>query len=202
MKIIREITDDEMISVFLKAEINSDRFGPVVISFLQKYNLDRNIVDNPDIENQEENKQRRTLLREFRGYEENAYIFKDFPLDIRWFRALLTKAELGKVLYINWGYWVEVTEGTRLPQDLVKKIETKELPEDKEVIRFRQVAKSIKSGVKLPELIIVGENKHSKLVVVEGHVRLTAYFLAPEIIGKEIEVIIGFSKNIRNWGNY
>jgi hypothetical protein len=202
MKIIREITDDEMISVFLKAEINSDRFGPTVLSFLQKYNLNRGIVDNPNIENREDNEQRRKLLGEFRGYRNNLYIFQDFPSDIKWFRAFLTKDELSKVLYINWDYWVEETKGTRLPQDLVKRIETKDLPEDKEVLRFRQVAESIKSGVKLPELIIVSEDEHSKLVVVEGHVRLTSYFLIPEMIKEETEVIVGFSKDIRNWENY
>ncbi len=174
----------------------------MVLSLLQKHNLDRKIVDNPDIKNIEENEQRRALLGEFRGFGQNAYLFQNFPSDTRWVRAFLTRDELGKVLYINWDYWVKETKGTRFPQDLIKRIETKELPEDKEVLRFRQVANIIKSGAKLPEMIIVGEDEHSKLVVVEGHVRLTAYFLVPEMIQKETEAIIGFSKDIRNWGNY
>jgi hypothetical protein len=39
----------------------------------------------------------------------------------------------------------------------------------------------------------------SEFIVLEGHVRLTAYFLALEHIPEELEVIVGFSPDMDDW---
>lgn len=202
MKIVKKITEDEMVATFLKAEINSDRFGSGVASLLEKHKLDRKILDNPDLENRLENGYRKEILGEARGFSQNLHIFTNFPSNIEWFRILISKSELEKVLYINWEYWLEMTNNTRLPLDLVARIKSGDLPEDKETLRFKAVSNYIKSGAKVPEMILVAKNKDSRFVVLEGHVRLTAYLLDTETIPEEMEVIIGFSNDIEKWGLY
>ncbi len=61
---------------------------------------------------------------------------------------------------------------------------------------------AFRSGVRFPTLILVGKNGESSLVVLEGHMRLTAMFLAPECLPVELEVMVGFSEQIERWGCY
>jgi hypothetical protein len=129
-------------------------------------------------------------------------LFHTFPTDIQWKWVILTKDELEKVLYINWNYWIGVTNGTRSPKYLADKIAAGELPDDKETLRFKRLAGILKSGGNFPELILVAQDKNSRLVVLEGHVRLTSYFLVPQYIPNELGVIIGFSEHMSQWIEY
>ena len=49
MKIIRRISEDEMVAVFLRGEIYSTRFGPVLRELLEQDGVDRSIVGSPDL---------------------------------------------------------------------------------------------------------------------------------------------------------
>jgi hypothetical protein len=44
---------------------------------------------------------------------------------------------------------------------------------------FWYMADALAKGASFPELILVGADEHAPLVLLEGHVRLTAYFLQP-----------------------
>ena len=55
MKKIRNTNESEMILEFLKGEINSNRFDNELIKVLEQLGLNRDIIINGDISNQEEN---------------------------------------------------------------------------------------------------------------------------------------------------
>jgi len=40
------------------------------------------------------------------------------------------------------------------------------------------------------------------LVLVEGHVRLTAFFLFPQVLPAELEVYLGTAEGLQEWGLY
>ena len=50
-----------------------------------------------------------------------------------------------------------------------------------------------------PELIVVTDPERSKLVLLEGHVRLTAYAAFPELLPDELELYRGVSPGIADW---
>src|SRR6266487_2625247 len=64
------------------------------------------------------------------------------------------------------------------------------------------MANQLRQGAQFPPLILVTKNVDAYLVVMEGHVRLTAYLIVPEYIPSELEVILGTSPQITNWGCY
>jgi hypothetical protein len=202
MKILRTVSEDEVISVFLKAEHDSDRFGSELMSAIQSNGLDEKLIIHPNIFNKDENRVRRKVFGEYRGFGLNQGLFEGFPQDISWFRANITNEELSRVLYINWDYWIEVTQGTRSPLTLANRIKNKLIDEDEEVGRFKEVARMFESGKQFDELILVAKDRQSRLVVLEGHARLTAYFLSKRGTPDNLEVIIGFSEEIEAWGNY
>jgi hypothetical protein len=60
------------------------------------------------------------------------------------------------------------------------------------------VAAALRSGVQ-PELIAVTTPAQSPIVLVEGHVRLTAYALFPEHVPPELQIFLGISEAAADW---
>jgi hypothetical protein len=118
---------------------------------------------------------------------------------------MLSQQELEQVQYIEYDYWVQLSGGSRLPRDTRKKI----LAGDEvfgvshqRVLQMAEAFRAFRAGAQFPTLILVGKNRESPLVVLEGHMRLTAMVLAPECLPTELEVIVGFSEQIERWGCY
>ncbi len=203
MKIIKNISEDEMISIFLKGEIQSFRFGEKILKQLEKDQKDRSVIDKPDILNNKENEYRKIIFGNYRGYGLNKDLFENFPNNIEWKRVILDKQDLLKIKYINYDYWVELSGGSRLVSDgaknVVAGIEIFKQPNK----NFWEAAKKVEQGGSFPEPILVATNiSSSGLIILEGHLRLTAYFIKPEYIPKELSAIVGISENIVKWDLY
>jgi hypothetical protein len=67
------------------------------------------------------------------------------------------------------------------------------------ILRARPIAARLRSPDPPPPLIVVAEPDCSKLVLLEGHVRLTAYALHPEYLPDELEVYLGTSAEMSSW---
>ncbi|MEK6951512.1 MAG: hypothetical protein AABX29_00700 [Nanoarchaeota archaeon] len=200
MKILKQITEDEVIAEFLKSEINSKRFGKRIVNALK--NKSKRIITTPDLENKKENQFRRNIFGEVRGFGRNKDLFENFPTDIKWFKAVIEKQELTKVKYIDYSYWNEISNKTRLPAQASKNIRADVKIFNVSNKGFWEILSEIKKGKIFPYMILVSKNKKSRLVVLEGHARLTAYFLEQKYIPKQIEIIIGFSDKMIKWDLY
>jgi len=202
MKIFEELTEDQMIGAFLKGEIDSERFGSEMKKEINTLGIRVNVVINPDTSDAQQNELRRKIFSRYRGYGDNQKLFEKFPTNIKWMRARLHKNELLKVRYIDYDYWIELSSGSRLPIDAAnnirKGIEVFKISNE----RFLKTAQSLRDGEIFPELILVGKDDKSYMVILEGHLRLTAYALAPEHIPELTPVIVGFSPSIEQWPEY
>lgn len=196
------ISEDEMIAAFLKGELNSKRFGEGIQSYLQTHNLSSELIKFPDTNNTEQNKLRELLFSSYRNYKENKGLFENFPIDVHWKRRALAAEELKKVKYINYDYWVELSGGSRSPVDAAKNIIIGQEIFNQSNQQFLDAAATLKKGEGFPELILVSTDEQADLVILEGHLRLTAYMLAPQYIPSKISVIIGYSKNFTKWDLY
>ena len=193
MRLLEAITENEMVAVFLKTEINSVRYSADILALLRRDEMSRRIIDMPDIRNQEENAYRIRLLGDFRGYKQGRDLFLSFPDDVSWYRAMLSREELDRVRYIDYSYWNELSGGSRLPADAATNIRAGKVVFGQSTQGFLNLARELQQGAKFPELILTGVSPTSDLVALEGHVRLTTYFLAPHCIPDELQVIVGFS---------
>lgn len=202
MRLIETITENEMIAVFLQAEIVSERFGGEIAALLGRDKVDRRIVDAPNSQNVDENAYRKKLLGDFRGYGHNRGLFENFPHDVSWHRAALTRDELARVKYIDYSYWNELSGGSRLPAEAAKTVRAGKATFGQSTHGFLNAARALRNGARFPELILVGTALSAGLIVLEGHVRLTAYFLAPEHIPDALPVIAGFSPDFARWDEY
>ncbi len=215
MRTVRHIGEEEMIALFLTTEYPAPRTHQHILQVLQREGWSPGIIEQPNLRDGQENAQRRSILGVYRGYGQNTDYFESlppdvqymdyfegFPPDVQWERAMLSRQELEQVKYIEYDYWVELSSGSRLPRDAARTIlagyEVFEVSNQ----WILQMAEAFRSGTRFPTQILVGKNRESPLVVLEGHARLTAMFLAPECLPVELEVVIGFSKQIERWGCY
>ncbi len=200
MQLLRAITEDEMIAVFLQTEIHSVRYGPQLTVLLERDGQDRHLLERPDLSDPEENAYRRQLLGDFRGYDRQVELFERFPEDVVWYRAILSGDELMQVRYIDYSYWNELSGGTSLPLDAAQTIRSGITIFDQSNDHFLRMAEDLWQGALFPPLILTALSESSSpRVVLEGHNRLTAYALAQESIPAEIEVLIGFSPGFSPW---
>jgi hypothetical protein len=176
-----------MIAVYLRAELDSDRFGSQLRSLLAR---DRRELGSADAA------YRRRLLDEHRGYGSRTGMFGGFPRDMDWYRASLTRDEVLDILYIDYSWWIELSGGTRRPRDAARRIYAGELTGMTAGATAEEHEPFLAST---SELIAVTTSTHEKLVVVEGHARLTAYALFPERVPEDVEIILGVSDEVPTW---
>ena len=168
-----DIPEEAMIVEFLK-EVDSPRFGLAIVDQLRADNKTRRLIDLPDLQSSEENTYRKELLAKVRGYGKDAMLFESFPSDVRWKSAVLGKSDLTRLKYINDDYWNELSNGSRLVQEGARSILAGVEIMGQSSKPFFEVVKSIEQGEILPQPILVACDETSDLVVLEGHVRLTA----------------------------
>jgi len=145
-------------------------------------------VDTPDLGNSDENRYRRDLLSAYR-----AHVFQELPPHTAWYRAFLDRDEVARVRYIDYSYWNELSGHSRLPTAACAAIRAGREIYGETTEGFLRAAQALRDGAVFPELILVGVSPGDELTVFEGHLRLTAYMLAPECLPERLEVIVGFA---------
>ncbi len=193
MDLDKNITEDEMISVFLKGEIGSPWFKSIY-NQLELDKKNRKIIDEPDVLNTEENNYRKFLLQVSRGYGVDKMLFENFPKDVHWKRMILNETDLSKIKYINCPSWPQLSNGSRLPLEGAKNVEL--------IKGCQEMVNTLRQGDSFFEVILVALNEKADLIILDGNHRMTAYFMMPQYIPEKLKCIIGFSENIKNWRWY
>jgi hypothetical protein len=150
MRLLETVDDAHVTAAFLRAELDSERFGDEL---------------------------RVSLGSRLDG--------------LAWRRAVLNRDEVLAIRYVAWDYWLEVSDGTRLPAVAA--------------VLFRGRGgdasyEEVDPGA--APLIAVRADANAPIVVVEGHVRLTAYALFPERLPQELEILLGEGGSLRDWDMY
>jgi hypothetical protein len=180
VRILGPATEDEVLECFVRAERDSERYGETVRKLLER------VGDNP-----------RAVLSAYRSWPDQG-LFGGFPRRVSWFRAALTRDEVLDILYIDWDWWLRVTDGTRRPRDAAARIRSGLVPGVEADEGDERIARAAATN---PELIAV-RAPASYLVLLEGHVRLTAYALFPEHLPAELEIYLGQSPQMLAWSEY
>lgn len=196
MRILRPATEDEVVAVFLRAELDSGRYSEVLRNLLERDGVDVEVVARPDVADPAANRYRRGVLDEYRGFEQRIGLFGGFPERVDWHRAALSRDEVLDVRYIDWDWWLEISDDTRRPRVAADKIRRGEVP-GATVEEHRLLL-----DVPQPELIVVTKPGRENLVVLEGHFRLTAYAMFPELLPDELELYLGEAEDMGAWGNF
>jgi len=184
-----------MVLAFLRAEANSTRWGDAFA------NLDRRLINEPDLADPAQNTARANALAVHRGdITTRTGFFRGLPLDTNWQRWALSPVELGDVLYANYVTWIKLSGGTRRIRDGAANVQRLQVYEDHDInAGIRATARAIDEGKPMADLIAVSQaaDDHD-LVLLEGHTRATAYLIARRP-PTEVTVLIGWSRTMDTW---
>jgi len=197
MRFVQHTPEEAMVAHFLLTELHSVRFGAAIRGLLEREHVDVQLIEHPDLNDPWENAKRAELLGAFRGYRRNADVFTGLPEDVQWWRAFVSWADLERIKYINDAYWIDFSGGSRLVIDAARRILAGAIPDV--AAGYRSLAQAFAEGARFPELILLYNPKQSELVVLEGHVRVTAYVLSmvlAERMPAELAVLVGCSDRL------
>src|ERR1019366_4177138 len=103
-------TENDMVLAFLRAEVESPRFGAIYSQYLDRLNTcgisRERLIDSADLNSPRENAQRIELLKAVRGYRANNLLFRSFPNDVTWRRVGVEPSDWMNVRYANYPTWV------------------------------------------------------------------------------------------------
>jgi hypothetical protein len=195
-------SEAEMVAVFLRTELPAARFRDTLHALLDQAGLPERLITAPNLDDPAENQAREQLLTQHRGYGTRTGLFEGFPNNVCWEWAGITPDEVATVRYVDYDYWVELSGGTRLPADAAPRIRAGVAPFGVSSDWALGMAQVFADGARFPPLILGsagGAGSSGGLVVLEGHVRLTAYMLRPDRLPAELEVLVGSSPDMAEW---
>lgn len=175
-----------MILEFVLAELNSPRFAERYHEWLNLHGVS---VDDPhsltpDI--------RRELLRAVRPG-----LFQTLPNDMQWRNVLLDEHDWEKIMYINEEVWRNFSHGTRL---VLRGIDRLGQPNHETLTkRVSEITAELRANKPLPKMILITNPKQNKLVLLEGHVRATAYAASGFYREREIPAIVSVTPQAEEW---
>jgi len=198
MRVIRKSSEAEVVAEFLRAELDSPRYGERIRELLYEARLDVSMLIEPGLEDPEANERRARILEEHRAWLRREGLFNGFPEDVAWSLVGLAPDEVLSILYIDWDWWLDLSGGTRRPLDAAARIRDGAVP-GADADSDELIAARLRSDDPPPALIVASTPELSRLVLVEGHARLTAYALFPEYLPDELGVYLGTSEDMRRW---
>lgn len=123
------------------------------------------------------------LLGTVRGCPDREY-FRGFPPDVQWALVELDEQDVAQVLYIDWEYWKEVSGGTRSAQ---------------QAAALMGWTEGIDWNREVEPMVLVTDDAKTRLVVLEGHSRLTAYVLDAGDWQRPVLAYLGSSHAMVDW---
>jgi len=190
MRKIKPSNEDEMIYEFLKMELDSDRYKEKIEAILNEMKIEKNIIINGNIMSEEENTLRIEILKRFRGWR-NKELFENFPSKVEWIWTEFGKEDMAKIFYIEYSYWNELSNYTGSPIEAAREILSGKTVFDMPTTDFIKIAQKLKEGNIFAPMIFLTDKSESRYIILEGHVRMTAYSLAPEYF-ENISVLLGY----------
>jgi hypothetical protein len=198
MRLLRPITEDEMVAVFLRGEYASERWREVLDGLLAHHRCAEDVLRSPNVADPDENALRSRILEDHRAWERRDGLFGGFPRQVEWFRAALEPQEVVEILFIHWDWWLRISGGTRRPLETARRIRAGEVA-GVTAAEHEPLALALRANERPTELIAVTTPAHAPLVLLEGHFRLTAYALFPEHLPPALEILLGVSDEMSGW---
>src|SRR5437870_5243900 len=185
MEKVRRVTEDEVISEFLKSEFYQPEFDRYREQF-------REIVTHPDLSSARENELRRALL-----YRRRGRLWRELPDDTEWWQVELRANDLPRIRVFPRNHWRKLANGNFYLTEMVEHIRARvgSHPSDAFVAKLRSLSDELASA---PEhdssVLLIGLDEESPLTIIEVNHRMAAASLvSPQEIHLRFQFLCGFS---------
>jgi len=187
-RVLRSLSDDEVMAEFLKSEFHHSEFDEYRTQF--DY-----VVKNPDFTSERENAVRKALLFLRRGP-----MWRELPNDTKWFEVELSPEDLARIRFFPRAQWRKMASGSFYLTDVVQRIRAKlESSAHGEFFdKLRLLSYSVQEDLVNPSVLLIGIDDKEPLTILDGNHRMAAAMLAqPGFSYSRLRFICGLSPNMR-----
>ncbi len=181
-RLIRRVTEDEVIAEFLKSDFHCPEF--------RDYRSMNELVLNPNLEDPQENSKRRALL-----FIRHLALWKELPADTEWYEVEVGHADLENIRIFPRAQWRKVSKGSFSAVEVAEGLRTrKHLLEDTFVKKINAMSECLSNGpADFAAVILIGVNENEPVTVLDGNHRLTAAILASPSRLRKLRFLCGLS---------
>ncbi len=181
-RLIRRVTEDEVIAEFLKSDFHCPEF--------RDYLSMSELVLNPKLEDAEENAKRRALL-----FIRHLALWKELPVDTEWYEVEVGHADLENIRIFPRAQWRKVARKSFSAVEVAEGMRTrKHLLEASFVKKIGAMSESLSNGpTDFAAVLLIGVNENEPMTVLDGNHRLTAAILASPSRLKKLRFLCGLS---------
>jgi O-antigen/teichoic acid export membrane protein len=182
-RLIRRVSEDEVIAEFLKSDFHAPEFQSYRESL-------HDMVCAPDLGNAEDNAKRRALL-----YLRHIALWKELPTGTKWYELEIKEADLGQIRAFPRAQWRKLAHGNFSMGEITTGMRTR-----KHLVDAPFLAKMAAIGDQLlledpgfNAVILIGLNEKEPLTVLDGNHRLVAATLASPSVLNKLRFLCGLS---------
>jgi O-antigen/teichoic acid export membrane protein len=184
IRVLRSLSEDEVIAEFLRSEFHHLEFDEYRQSF-------EHLVGRPDLDSARENALRRALLFLRRGA-----MWRELPADTKWFQVDLTYEDLGRIRFFPRAQWRRLAQGSFYLKDIVERIREKwdSVADDEFFRKLHLLSTLLPDNLINPAVLLIGVDDKGPLTLLDGNHRIAAAMLAePPAPLDRFQFICGFS---------
>jgi hypothetical protein len=184
LRLLRALTEEEVMSEFLRSEFHHPEFD----DYREEFDK---LVRFPDLASSRENAVRQALLFLRRGA-----MWRELPADTQWFEVELTPQDLARIRFFPRANWRRLAQGSFHVTDLVPHIQSQleDAVHDEFLDKLRSLTASVQESVVNPTVLLIGVDETSPLTILDGNHRVAAAMLGPSLSAMQtLRYICGLS---------
>jgi len=186
VRLIRRISEDEVIAEFLKSDFRCSEFR----SYQQTL---RDIVLRPNLDDARENAKRRALL-----FLRHLALWKEIPPDTEWYEVDVNEADLRGIRVFPRAQWRRLADGNFSIVRIVESIRRRQYALDPaflaKIAGIRD--RLIQEDARVAAVILIGVNENEPLTILDGNHRITSALLASPHMLKRLRFVCGLSPHM------
>jgi hypothetical protein len=183
LRLLRTLTEEEVIAEFLRSEFHHPEFT----DYRSEFNR---LVLQPDLGSPRENALRRALLFLRRGP-----MWRELPADTRWCQVELNPEDLARIRFFPRAQWRRIAQGNFYLKDVVERIRLRLDASDDDFFRkLRHLSDSLPNNLVNPTVLLIGVDETGPLTILDGNHRMAAAMLSQSSSTlRDLRFICGFS---------
>ncbi|MFP5250583.1 MAG: hypothetical protein ACLGP3_12240, partial [Acidobacteriota bacterium] len=182
VRLIRRLSEDEVIAEFLKSDFHCSEF--------RDYQSLREIVYHPDFSDSAENAKRRALL-----YLRHLALWKELPSDTEWFEVELDEAGLDGIRVFPRAHWRKLAGGDFSVPRIAEGLRTRQHLMDPAFLAKIAAIRDLylQNDAGFAAVLLIGVNENEPLTILDGNHRLSSALLASPSMLKRLRFVCGLS---------
>jgi O-antigen/teichoic acid export membrane protein len=183
IRVIRRVSEDEVIGEFLKSDFENSAFRDYQEAL-------RKIVTRPDFDDANENAQRRALL-----FIRHLALWKELPATTEWYEVEVREEGLDQVRAFPRAQWRKLARGNFSVTEVADRIRRRQnVVEGPFLSKIAAIGDHLhQDDAELGAVILIGLNENEPVTILDGNHRLVAAMLASPCRVERLRFLCGLS---------